>query len=93
MGIWKLLTSIQPGWARRMELRIMSTLQELTDLLSDIGTEVGKVSADTDNLLTQLANIPQAGMTPEQQAQLDAAVASATAIRDQLKSLDEKVPD
>lgn len=72
---------------------IMSTLEQLTGLLTEIGAEVDKVSADTDNLLAQLAAIPTPGMTPEQQAAVDAAVASATAIRDRLSALDTKVPD
>lgn len=71
----------------------MATLDELTAVLGEIGGEVDKVSADTDNLLAQLANIPQGGLTPEQQAAIDSAVASATSIRDRLKSLDDKVPD
>lgn len=73
--------------------KIMATLEELNGLLGEIGSEVGKVAADTQSLLDKLAAIPTPGMTPEQQAALDAAVASATAIRDNLKSLDDKVPD
>ena len=76
----------------RLEI-IMATLEELTGVLGEIGTEVEKVSADTDKLLADLAAIPTPGMTPEQQAAVDAAVASATAIRDRLKALDDKVPD
>ena len=72
---------------------IMSTLEELTGVLATISTEVDKVSADTDNLLAQLAAIPPGGLTPEQQAAIDSAVASATAIADRLKALDDKVPD
>jgi hypothetical protein len=72
---------------------IMATLEELTGVLADIGTEVDKVSTDTDKLLADLAAIPTPGMTPEQQAAVDAAVVSATAIRDRLKALDDKVPD
>ncbi len=72
---------------------IMATLDELTAVLGEIGGEVDKVSADTDNLLAQLANIPVGGLTPEQQAAIDSAVSSATSIRDRLKALDDKVPD
>jgi hypothetical protein len=72
---------------------IMSTLEELTGVLGEIGAEVEKVSADTDKLLADLAAIPTPGMTPEQQAAVDAAVVSATAIRDRLKALDDKVPE
>lgn len=71
----------------------MATLDELTGVLNEIGTEVEKVSADTEKLLADLAAIPTPGMTPEQQAAVDAAVASATQIRDRLKALDDKVPD
>lgn len=72
---------------------IMATLDELTGVLAEIGTEVDKVSADTEKLLADLAAIPTPGMTPEQQAAIDSAVASATNIRDRLKALDDKVPD
>ena len=72
---------------------IMATLEELTTVLGTISTEVDKVSKDTDNLLAQLAAIPTGGLTPEQQAAIDSAVQSATAIADRLKAIDDKVPD
>lgn len=72
---------------------IMATLEELNAALSTISNEVDKVSADTDNLLAKLAAIPTGGLTPEQQAAIDAAVVSATAIADRLKAIDDKVPD
>jgi len=72
---------------------IMATLEELTTVLGTISSEVDKVSADTDNLLAQLAAIPTGGLSPEQQAAIDSAVASATAIADRLKAIDDKVPD
>jgi hypothetical protein len=71
----------------------MATFDELTALLGTIGTEVDKVSADTDSLLEQLKNIPTGGMTPEQQAALDAAVQSAQGIATRMQALDDKVPD
>ncbi len=71
----------------------MSTVEDLTGVIAEIGEGVTKVSADTEKLLADLANIPTPGMTPEQQAALDKAVSSATEIRDRLKALDEKVPD
>ncbi len=73
--------------------QIMATLEELNALLATIGTEVDKVSADTTNLLAQLAAIPVGGLTPEQQAAIDAAVASATSIASRLTALDASVPD
>ena len=72
---------------------IMATLEELNAALATISSEVDKVSADTDNLLAQLAAIPPGGLTPEQQAAIDSAVASATAIAARLTALDDKVPD
>ncbi len=92
-----------PRWAKTLhdmvsrvlanQETMMSTLEELTAALAEISTEVDKISADTDNLLDQLAHIPPGGLTPEQQAALDAAVASATAISARLKVIDDKVPD
>ena len=92
-----------PRWAQTLREMVsqvltnqesmMATLDELNAALTAISAEVDKVSADTDNLLAQLAAIPTPGMTPEQQAAVDAAVASATAIRDRLKALDDKVPE
>lgn len=72
---------------------IMSTLDELNTAFATISAAVDKVSADTDRLLAQLAAIPPGGLTPEQQAAIDSAVSSATAIADRLKALDDKVPD
>lgn len=72
---------------------IMATLDELNAALTTISSEVDKVSADTDSLLAKLASIPTGGLTPEQQAAIDSAVASATAIADRLKAIDDKVPD
>ena len=72
---------------------IMATLEELNAALATISTEVDKVSADTDSLLAKLAAIPTAGLTPEQQAAIDAAVVAANGIADRLKTIDDKVPD
>jgi|SRR6187399_1417707 len=77
----------------RNQEAVMATLEQLNEALATISTEVDKVSADTNNLLAQLANIPTGGLTPEQQAAIDSAVASATAIADRLKTIDDKVPD
>ena len=72
---------------------IMATLEELNALLVTIGDEVGKVSADTDNLLAQLQAIPPGGLTPAQQQAIDTAVASAQSIATRLQALDDKVPE
>ena len=94
--VWWWLDETDRARLQRIERKvntIMSTLDELTAVLGEIGTEVDKVSADTDNLLAQLANIPTGGLTPEQQAAIDSAVVSATSIRDRLANIDNKVPD
>lgn len=69
------------------QVRIMSTLQDMTDTLAVIDTKVAavdtKVTAvgtDVDTLLAKLAAFPTAGLTPEQQAALDAAVVHAQGI-------------
>jgi|SRR6185436_12347110 len=72
---------------------IMATLQELGPILATISSEVDKVSVDTDKLLAQLAAIPTGGLSPEQQAAIDSAVESATAIATRLQAIDDKVPD
>jgi hypothetical protein len=90
---WAEQLADQLGLALDKLENMMSTLEELTGVLGEIGAEVDKVSADTEKLLADLAAIPTPGMTPEQQAAVDAAVVSATAIRDRLKALDDKVPD
>jgi hypothetical protein len=72
---------------------IMATLDELNAALGAISPILDKIAADTENLLTQLANIPPGGLTPEQQAAIDSAVASATSISDRLKAIDDRVPD
>jgi hypothetical protein len=72
---------------------IMATLEQLNAAFATISSAVDKVSADTDNLIAQLAAIPPGGLTPEQQAAIDSAVSSATAIADRLKAIDDRVPD
>jgi hypothetical protein len=91
-----------PRWEKLFEIvsqivvnqeTTMATLDELNEALSGISPLLDKIAADTENLLAQLANIPPGGLTPEQQAAIDSAVASATSISDRLKAIDEKVPD
>lgn len=71
----------------------MATIQELSAAMTAITPIIDKVSSDTDRLLEQLANIPQGGLTPEQQAALDEAVSSATSIASRLQAIDDKVPE
>ena len=92
-----------PRWAQTLREMVsqvlanqettMATLEELNAALGAISPLLEKISADTDNLLDQLANIPTGGLTPEQQAAIDSAVTSATAIADRLKAIDDKVPE
>lgn len=77
----------------KKEDTLMATLQELTTVIGQIGSEVTKVAADTDVLLTKLDNIPTGGLTPEQQTALDSAVTSANEIAARLQVIDDKVPD
>lgn len=72
---------------------IMATLEELNISMTAIMPILDKVSADTDNLLAKLSEIPTGGLSPEQQEALDSAVASATSIASRLQAIDDKVPD
>lgn len=72
---------------------IMATLEELNAALGAISPILDKISADTDNLIAQLASIPPGGLTPEQQAAIDSAVESANAISARLQAIDDKVPE
>lgn len=59
--------------------------QDVTD------TKVATVKADVEKLLGLLAAVPPAGLTPEQQAALDAVAAHAGAINDSLAAVDAEV--
>lgn len=78
----------------RME-KIMETVQDVAQDLTDITGLVAKVSADTDNLLVQIANLSaQIGNgSVVTQADIDALHTSAQAIKDSLTAEDAKVPD
>ena len=92
-----------PSWAERLADQLglalekletfMATIEELGPLVIEIKGVVAKVAADTDKILADLSAIPTPGLTPEQQAAVDAAVAGLTEIRDTLTSMDAKVPD
>jgi uncharacterized protein YoxC len=82
-------------WQRRIEQKvdwIMATLEDLQAVLDGIAPKVSAVKADTESLLAKLAAIPTSGLTPEQQAAIDGAVAKAQAISDSLTALDNAVP-
>jgi hypothetical protein len=71
---------------------IMATVEEFKAVLDTIDTSVTAVKADTEGLLAKLAAIPTPGMTPEQQAAIDAAVVQAQSIADRLGAIDASVP-
>ena len=81
----------KPRWAFELEILIMSTFDDLKAALDGISAKVTTVKADVDSLLAKLAAIPPAGMTPEQQAALDAAVQQASGISTSLGAIDAEV--
>lgn len=66
----------------------MSSFDDLKAAQDATDAKVATVKADVEKLLGLLAAIPPAGMTPEQQAALDAAVVHAGAINDSLTAVD-----
>lgn len=76
---------------RRIERKVdwlMASFQDLATAQADTAAKVAAIKTDVEDLLTKLKNVPPAGMTPEQQAALDAAVTAATAINDSLAAVD-----
>lgn len=69
----------------------MSTFDDLTAQLAVIGTAVTTVKTDVDKLIAALAAVPPAGLTPAQQAALDAAVVTAQGIATSLGAIDTEV--
>lgn len=76
---------------RRIERKVdwlMASFEDLAAAQADTATKVAAVKTDVETLLAQLKDIPPAGMTPEQQAALDAAVVAAQGINDSLAAVD-----
>ncbi len=71
--------------------KIMSTLEDLAAAQVVTIADVAAVKADVEKLVAALAAVPPAGLTPEQQAALDAAVVRANAINDGLAAIDASV--
>jgi hypothetical protein len=69
----------------------MSTFDDLKGALDGIAGSVSTVKTDVDTLLQKLSQVPTAGMTPEQQAALDAAVQQAQSIKQSLGAIDAEV--
>jgi hypothetical protein len=70
---------------------IMADIADFETALSAIDAKVVTVKADVDELLAKLAAIPTPGLTPEQQAAIDAAVAHANGIAASLGAIDATV--
>lgn len=84
----KLTNKIRTG-----ERRIMANFEDLKAAQDATDAKIAAVKADVERLMEALANVPPAGMTPEQQAALDAAVAHATSINDALGAVDALNPE
>ena len=69
----------------------MSTFDDLKAAMDGIAGSVATVKTDVDTLLTKLSQVPTAGMTPDQQAALDAAVQQAQGIKASLGAIDAEV--
>lgn len=70
---------------------LMSTFDDLKAALDSVSADVATVKTDVETLLAKLAAIPPAGMTPEQQAALDSAVAQAQGIATSLGAINAEV--
>jgi hypothetical protein len=79
------------GTIIRNQEKIMSDIADLEAALTAIDAKVVTVKADVDELLAKLAAIPTPGLTPEQQAAIDAAVAHANGIAASLGAIDATV--
>lgn len=76
----------------------MSSFADLVTAQAGIAAEVAVVKTDVDSLLAsvaalkaQLASLPPPGLTADQQASLDDAVAKATAMAASLTAIDAEV--
>ena len=67
---------------------IMASLDDLKAAQDATDAKIASVKTDVEALLALLAAVPPAGLTPAQQAALDAAVVHATAINDSLTAVD-----
>ncbi len=72
---------------RNME-KLMSSFDDLKAAQDESDAKIAAIKADVETMLAKLANIPVAGMTPEQQAALDAAVDHAKKMNDAMGAID-----
>lgn len=70
---------------------IMAEIADFETALAAIDAKVSTVKDDVAELLAKLAAIPTPGLTPEQQAAIDAAVAHANGIAASLGAIDATV--
>jgi hypothetical protein len=71
---------------------IMSSFADLVAALTSVANDVTTIKADVEGLIAKLAAVPPAGLTPEQQAALDAATAQAATIATSLEAISAEVP-
>jgi hypothetical protein len=92
--MWDLFSRIINGRLSAIEAKqdkIMSTLDDFKTILGEIAADVTTVKADVDGLLAKIAAIPPAGLTPEQQAAIDAAVTQGQSIKASLDAIHAEV--
>lgn len=77
----------------QLESKIMASFDDLKASQDATDALIGKVKTDVETLAAMIAAIPPAGMTPEQQAGLDAAKAHADSINDKLSAVDAMTAD
>lgn len=88
----------KPFWRSRVESKlnqlielqelILMSFEDLKAAQDETDAKIAAVKADVEELLAKLANVPQPGLTPEQEAALADAVAHAKAINDSLAAVD-----
>jgi hypothetical protein len=71
----------------------MSTFDDLKAAQEVTDAKIAAVKADVEHLIDALANMPAPGLTAEQQAALDLAVAKANSINDALAGVDAMTPE
>lgn len=74
-----------------LENRLMASISDFETALAAIDEKVGVVKTDVETLIAKLAAIPPGGLTPEQQAAIDAAVQHAQNIATSLGAIDTEV--
>ncbi len=84
--LWGIISAI--GKLNKNMEKLMASFDDLKAKQDETDAKISTVKADVEKLLGLLAAIPPAGMTAEQQAALDAAVAHAGAINDSLSAVD-----